>query len=104
MTVSAILSMQIMSPSLPDIATGFGTSPGTAQLVLIVFPLSYFVFQLIYGPVSDRRGRRGPMLVGLVLYAVASVAGGFATSIETLIVARVFQAIGSCAIFVLGNN
>jgi DHA1 family bicyclomycin/chloramphenicol resistance-like MFS transporter len=101
-TVSGILAMQVTSPALPAIADEFGVSAGAAQLTLTVFLFGYAVFQLIYGPASDRLGRRPVLLFGLLIYAAASIAASFAPTIEWLILERLGQAIGSCVIIVLG--
>ena len=103
LTVSGILAMQVISPALPAIADEFGVSAGAAQLTLTVFLFGYAVFQLIYGPASDRLGRRPVLLFGLLIYAVSSIAASFAPTIEWLILGRLGQAIGSCVIIVLGN-
>lgn len=62
---------------------------------------SYFIGlasgQLFYGPLMDRFGRKKPLIIGLIIYILASIACGFAKSIEALIVIRVIQAIGGCA-------
>jgi DHA1 family bicyclomycin/chloramphenicol resistance-like MFS transporter len=102
-TVSGILAMQVISPALPTIAEEFGVTAGAAQLTLTVFFVGYAVFQLIYGPASDRLGRRPVLLFGLLIYAIASIAASFAPTIELLILGRFGQAIGSCVIIVLGN-
>ncbi len=102
-TVSAIMAMQILAPALPAIAADFEVAAGTAQLTLTLFLVSYALFQLVYGPASDRLGRRPVLLFGLGVYVLASFFAGFAPNIELLIAARFFQALGSCVVLVLGN-
>ena len=97
------LSTDLYLPSLPQIGERFAADPGQVQLTLSVFLAGFAISMLGYGPLSDRFGRR-PILIGaLVLYTLASIACMLATSIEALIVARFFQALGGCAGPVLGR-
>jgi DHA1 family bicyclomycin/chloramphenicol resistance-like MFS transporter len=61
------------------------------------------VGQLIYGPASDRFGRRPVLLVGLSIFTIASIAGLFAPDTHTLVLARFFQAVGGCSGLVLAR-
>lgn len=103
--VSAIgpLALNIFMPSMPGLQAHFGISYGTAQLTLTLYILGLAVCQLFYGPLSDRYGRRPVLLGGLVLFVVASAASAFATTIEMLIVARLFQALGGASGIVLSR-
>ena len=89
--------------SLPAMVRYFGTGVSQAQLTLSVFVLAYAFSQLVYGPLSDRFGRRPTLLGGNLLFLAASVACTLAPTIETLIVARFFQGIGACAWAVVGR-
>lgn len=91
------VSMDLYLPSMPEMARVFGAAPGEVQLTLSVYTLSFALAQLVYGPLSDRFGRRPVALVGLSIYVVASLACAFAASIGMLIGLRVAQALGSCA-------
>ncbi|MBI3140822.1 MAG: multidrug effflux MFS transporter [Rhodocyclales bacterium] len=97
------LSTDLYLPSLPALAQDFSTDAARVQLTLSVFIAGFAVAQLFYGPVSDRYGRRPALLFGLGVYLLASVACMFAPSIEALIAARFFQALGACAGPVLGR-
>lgn len=97
------LSTDMYLPSLPAIAQSFGTSSGQAQLTLSVFMAGFAASQLVYGPLSDRFGRRPLLIGGLILYVFASLICTLATSIEGLIAARFLQALGACAGPVLGR-
>jgi DHA1 family bicyclomycin/chloramphenicol resistance-like MFS transporter len=90
------LSTDLYLPSLPALVTVFGTDIATVQLTLSVFLVGFAVSQLVYGPVSDRYGRRPALLGGILVYLAASVACVFADSIGQLIAARFFQAVGAC--------
>jgi drug resistance transporter, Bcr/CflA subfamily len=90
------LSTDLYLPSLPTLVTVFGTDIATVQLTLSVFLVGFAVSQLVYGPVSDRFGRRPALLGGITIYLVASAACALADDIGGLIVARFFQALGAC--------
>lgn len=97
------LSTDFYLPALPAIGAALGADVASTQLTLSVFLFGFAVGQLAYGPLSDRYGRRPVLLVGIVLYMLASVVCTIATSIEALIAARFLQALGACAGPVLGR-
>ncbi len=90
------LSTDLYLPSLPTLVTVFGTDIATVQLTLSVFLAGFAVSQLVYGPVSDRFGRRPALLGGIAIYLVASAACALTNDVGGLIVARFFQALGAC--------
>jgi DHA1 family bicyclomycin/chloramphenicol resistance-like MFS transporter len=92
MTAISSASMAQYLPSLPSVAADFGTTPAMAQLTISLFMLSYAVSQLVWGPLSDRYGRRPMLILGLGLYVATSLACAAATSIEALIAFRLVQA------------
>lgn len=97
-TLSAIgpFSIDMYLPGFPAIATDLNTDVATVSLSLSSFFVGICVGQLLYGPLLDRFGRKKPLYFGLSLYLVTSLACAFATTVETLIVLRFLQAIGSC--------
>ncbi len=97
------LSTDLYLPSLPAIGQSFETDSGRVQLTLSVFLVGFAFSQLVYGPLSDRFGRRPVLLGGLALYAVASVLCMTVQTIEGLIAARFLQAVGACVGPVLGR-
>lgn len=97
------LSTDLYLPSLPGLVSSFESDVATVQLTLSVYLLAFAVAQLLYGPLSDRFGRRPVALAGIALFTGASLLCVFATSIEALIAARALQAIGACAGPVLGR-
>jgi len=102
-TFSGTLAMHIFVPALPLAATDLAASSGAMQLTISVYILGLAIGQLLYGPLSDRFGRRPVLLVGLLLYSVAGLVSALAPDVRILIAARLFQAIGGCSGLVLGR-
>ena len=91
------ISTDMYLPSLPALVADFQSDVPTVQLTLSAFLVAFAVSMLVYGPLSDRFGRR-PVLIGaIVIYVLSSIACALAPTIEALIVARTFQAVGCCA-------
>jgi len=97
------VSTNIYVPTLPAIAADLQTSPEMVQLTLMVYFAGVALAQLVYGPLSDRYGRRPVLFAGLVIYFLATIACALAPDIEALIVARFFQAVGACVGQVIGR-
>jgi MFS transporter, DHA1 family, multidrug resistance protein len=95
-------SVDICLPALPVLAISFGTSNQTAQLVLGLFLVGFSVGQFIWGPVSDRFGRRSVALSGLCVYVAGGLVCAAAPSIELLIAGRALQGFGTAAGSVIG--
>jgi len=95
------LSMDMYLPSLPTLATYFSTSTSKAQLTLSGFTMGFALGQLLYGPISDRYGRKWVLISGVALYVVASYFCATATNVDMLIWVRILQAIGGGAGVVL---
>jgi len=91
------LSIDAYLPSFPRIAASFSASQGRVELSLASFFIGLAVGQLLYGALADRIGRRPAVLLGLGVYAIASMACALAQSLELLIMARFIQARGACA-------
>ena len=102
-TISGTLAMHMFVPALPDAARTFGASIAAMQMTISVYILGLAVGQLIYGPLSDGLGRRPMLIVGLSLYTVAGLAAALASGVQTLVAARLFQALGGCAGLALGR-
>lgn len=97
------LALNIFIPSMPGLQYSLSADYATVQLTLTLYLIGLAVSQLLYGPLSDRYGRRPLLLGGLGLFVLASLACSFATSIEELILARILQAVGGCSGIVLGR-
>ncbi len=85
-------------PALPALTEGFHASMVQTQLTLTALLLAFGTSQLVWGPLSDRWGRRPVLLGGIVVYGLSAMACALANSIETLIAARTIQgvAMGAC--------
>lgn len=90
-------------PSLPAIAETFRVGPGGGELVLAVFLAAFAPFQLVWGPLSDRHGRRPVVLGTLGLFAAGSLLCAVATSFAMLLAGRVLQAAGGAAGLVIAR-
>jgi DHA1 family bicyclomycin/chloramphenicol resistance-like MFS transporter len=97
------LSTDLYLPSLPSIARDLDAGTAQAQLTLSAYMTAFAVVQLVYGPLSDRFGRKPVALAGIAIYAGATLACALAPTIEALIWARAAQAAGACAGVVLGR-
>jgi MFS transporter, DHA1 family, multidrug resistance protein len=95
MTGVGSLSLNILVPAIPSMVAKFATEPANVQLAVSLYLLGLAVAQLIFGPLSDRFGRRPVVLAGLALATVASTAAIFAANIASLITARVVQSLGA---------
>lgn len=103
MAACGLLGMHVIVPALPATARALDMSISTAQLTITLYLVGLAAGQLLYGPVSDRYGRRPVVLLGLTLFTAASIATALAPSGVFLIGARIVQSIGGCAGLVLGR-
>ncbi len=91
--MSLLLGLQPVTTDLylPALTEGFGASMAQAQLNLTALLLSFGISQLVWGPLSDRFGRRPVLLWGMAAYVAASVGSAMAASMELLIIWRTVQ-------------
>jgi DHA1 family bicyclomycin/chloramphenicol resistance-like MFS transporter len=94
MTGVAPISLYMLVPALPVLATTFGRDISIAQMTVSLYMVGIACSQIIMGPLSDRFGRRPVLLAGLGLMVAASVACIFAETLPQLIAARFLQALG----------
>ena len=97
------LAIDTYLPSFPAIAATFGTDTATVGRSLSAYFIGLALGQLIYGPAADRFGRKRPLYIGLVLFALASVGCALATSVWMLVIMRFVQALGGCAEMVIAR-
>ncbi|HMK70057.1 MAG TPA: multidrug effflux MFS transporter [Xanthobacteraceae bacterium] len=103
LTALGPLSMDMYLPSLPDIARLLAAPTARVQLTVASYLIGFAVGQMIYGPLSDRHGRRPVLLAALTLYAAATITCAATRSIDTLIAARFVQAVGGSGAIVLAR-
>ena len=86
--------MDTFLPSVPVIARAFGSEPGAAQLAVTTYLLGLASGQLLWGPVSDRFGRKPVLLAGLGLFFASSACCAVTNSLESLVLLRFVQGLG----------
>lgn len=97
LTALGPFSIDMYLPGFPAIARDLNTTAAKVSLSLSGYFIGISLGQLLYGPLLDRFGRKKPLFIGLAVYIIASAGCAYATTIDSLIVMRVIQAIGSCA-------
>jgi DHA1 family bicyclomycin/chloramphenicol resistance-like MFS transporter len=97
------LATNILLPSLPQMASSLGVSTPAVTAAITVFLAVFAAGQLVVGPISDRYGRRIPVLAGFVVFIAGSIWCGLANDLPTLLVGRMVQAAGACATSVLSR-
>lgn len=98
------LSLDMYTPAVPHMAEHLSTTPALVNLTLVGYNLFFAVGLLVFGPLSDRKGRRPVLLVGLAAYAAGSCLCAIAPSVEVLIAARIVQALGAGAADAMTNS
>jgi DHA1 family bicyclomycin/chloramphenicol resistance-like MFS transporter len=99
-----LLAMTLCLPSMQEWAGIFSVPQASVQLTFSVFVVAYGGFQLLFGPLSDRWGRRRTLMLGLVVAFVGAVLAALATNIELLVVGRFLQGAGGAAGMVVGRS
>jgi DHA1 family bicyclomycin/chloramphenicol resistance-like MFS transporter len=97
LTAMGPLAIDMYLSTLPAIGQSLRATPASTQATVSTFLAGMAIGQLVYGPWSDRVGRRAPIMLGVVIFIAASVACALATSVEQLLAARFIQALGACA-------
>jgi MFS transporter, DHA1 family, multidrug resistance protein len=95
MTGVSSLSLNILVPAIPSLVMKFAADPASVQLTVSFYIMGLAAAQLVFGPLSDRFGRRPVVLTGLALATVASTSAIFAGSIASLVAWRVMQSLGA---------
>jgi MFS transporter, DHA1 family, multidrug resistance protein len=103
LTALGPLSMDMYLPSLPDIAHVLGAPVARTQLTISSYLIGFAVGQMIYGPLSDRYGRRPVLLAAVALYLASTLACAAAQSVDLLIAARLLQGISGSGAIVLAR-
>jgi DHA1 family bicyclomycin/chloramphenicol resistance-like MFS transporter len=103
LTATPPLAMDMYLPSLPEVTKSLHAPAATVQLTLTACLLGMALGQLVAGPMSDRWGRRRPLLTGLVAYVVSTVLCAFAPTVETLVAFRLAQGLAGAAGIVIAR-
>jgi len=97
LTAIGPLAIDMYLPALPGIARELGVPIAAVQVSLASYFAGMSIGQILYGPLSDRLGRKPILSLGLVIFVGASLACAFTTSVTQLVVFRFLQALGGCA-------
>lgn len=100
--VAIYLSMDAYMPALPEIAHAFGITASLAQFTAIAWMVGGFIVQFIFGPLSDRYGRRPILLYGGVLYIISSLGCALASHIDSMLVFRFAQGVAMPSMYIAG--
>ncbi len=103
MTGNAALSLDMYLPAFPTIANDFGVGEADVQVTMSTFLAGFAIGQAVYGPLSDRFGRKPVILIGLVLYGLVSALCALGTQIDDLVTLRALQGLVGASGSVLGR-
>lgn len=99
----ASISTDFYLPAMPAMARSLGVGIGAIEFTISGYLIGFSLGQLFWGPLSDRHGRRVPVAAGIVLFVIGSAGCALASSVETIILARIVQALGASAGVVLAR-
>ncbi len=103
LTALGPMSVDLYLPSLPDIERVFGASAADVELTISSYLVGFAVGQIVYGPVSDRYGRKPVLMAALAVFGAATLSCAAAPGIDALILARFVQAVGASGAIVLSR-
>ena len=93
----------LLAPAMPTLGLVYQKAPSTVQLTILSFAVMFAVGQLLFGPLSDRSGRRSALLIGAVLTLAGSIGASLANGIEDIIVYRAVQGFGAASGYVIAR-
>ena len=103
LAATGTLATNILLPSLPQMAVSLKVSSAAVTSAITIFLAVFAVGQLVVGPISDRYGRRWPVLIGFAVFFAGSIWCSLATDLTSLLIGRIIQAAGACATSVLSR-
>jgi len=103
LAATGTLATNILLPSLPQMATSLNVTSAAVTSAITIFLAVFAIGQLAVGPISDRYGRRWPVLIGFAVFFIGSVWCALVTDLTGLLIGRVVQAAGACATSVLSR-
>ena len=103
LAATGTLATNILLASLPQMAASLKVSSAAVTSAITVFLAVFALGQLVVGPISDRCGRRWPVLIGFAVFLAGSIWCGLADNLPSLLTRRVIQAAGACATSVLSR-
>src|SRR5712664_4669916 len=103
LAATGTLATNILLPSLPQMAASLNVTSAAVTSAITIFLAVFALGQLVVGPISDRYGRRRPVLTGFAVFCAGSIWCGLATDLASLLIGRFIQAAGACAPSVLSS-
>lgn len=97
------ITTDLYIPALPQMVKNFSTTESMVNMTLSIFFITYAIGLLIWGPLSEKYGRKPILMVGFLIYIASSILCAFASNIEFLILSRMIQAFGGSAVTVVAT-